>query len=69
MQPWLRSARQGADTMIWLASHPALGADGRARSGFWFDRAPRPDALLPGTAVDTATAQALRTEVQRRTRG
>ncbi|MEP4525531.1 MAG: SDR family NAD(P)-dependent oxidoreductase, partial [Alloalcanivorax venustensis] len=46
--PWLRSPRQGADTMVWLASSPAV-ADISGR--FWFDRRPRPTAVLPGTRV------------------
>lgn len=66
LQPWLRNARQGADTMIWLASHPATAANGSHPTGFWFDRALRPDALVPGTAVDSATAARLHAEVQRR---
>ena len=46
--PWLRSPRQGADTMVWLASSPAVAnISGR----FWFDRRPRPTAVLPGTRV------------------
>jgi dehydrogenase/reductase SDR family member 12 len=49
--PWLRNARMGADTMVWLATHPAL-SDPVHNGGFWFDRRPRPDAVLPGTAVD-----------------
>lgn len=54
----LRTPRMGADTMVWLASHPAL--DDPALSGrFWFDRAPRPTALLPGTASNAATVDAL----------
>lgn len=54
MRPWLRTPEAGADTMVWLASHPALGSP--ARGGrFWFDRAPRPTAVLPHTEPDTAT--------------
>ncbi|MBA4286058.1 MAG: retinol dehydrogenase [Xanthomonadaceae bacterium] len=66
MQPFLRTPRQGADTMVWLASHPAVAAHGDDSSGFWFDRAQRPDALLPGTAVDTPTAMSLEAEVRLR---
>ena len=48
LRPWLRDARMGADTMVWLASTRAV----RNRSGeFWFDRKPAPTAVLPGTAV------------------
>lgn len=66
LQPWLRTARQGADTMVWLASHPALAAGGGHSTGFWFDRALRPDALLPGTAVNEADTAHLLAEVHRR---
>jgi dehydrogenase/reductase SDR family protein 12 len=56
--PWLRDARMGADTMVWLATHPAL-SDPAHNGGFWFDRRPRPDAVLPGTAVDDQTRRRL----------
>jgi dehydrogenase/reductase SDR family member 12 len=56
--PWLRDARMGADTMVWLATHPAL-SDPAHNGGFWFDRRPRPDAVLPGTAVDEDTRRRL----------
>lgn len=69
LQPWLRTARQGADTMVWLASHPATGREGSSPDGFWFDRARRPDALLPGTAVDAATAERLHAAVRSRIDG
>jgi NAD(P)-dependent dehydrogenase (short-subunit alcohol dehydrogenase family) len=56
MQRWLRDARMGADTMVWLASSQApLGHSGE----FWFDRQPRPTAVLPGTAVSAAQLDAL----------
>ncbi len=58
LQPWLRNARMGADTMVWLASHPAL-ADRSLSGSFWFDRAQRPTALLPGTATSTADVERL----------
>lgn len=44
----LRPPHMGADTMVWLASHPALEDTGLSGT-FWFDRAQRPTALLPGT--------------------
>ncbi|MEQ8800172.1 MAG: SDR family NAD(P)-dependent oxidoreductase [Salinisphaeraceae bacterium] len=48
LQGRLRDARMGADTMVWLASSPRVAG----RSGeFWFDRQPRPKAILPGTTV------------------
>lgn len=61
----LRDARMGADTVAWLASHPLID-DPRYQGGFWFDRAPRPSALLPGTAVGAAELHALETEVRAR---
>ena len=48
MKKWLRDSRMGADTIVWLATTAALAG----RSGqFWFDRKPRPTAVIPGTAV------------------
>ena len=46
MRPLLRTAREGADTIVWLAA-----ADEPARSSgdFWHDRRRRPTHLLPGT--------------------
>lgn len=49
MGPLLRSAEQGADTMVWLA---AVGARDSAAGQFWFDRKPRRTAYLPGTGTD-----------------
>ena len=44
----LRDSRMGADTIVWLASASCLsGVSGK----FWFDRRPRPTAVIPGTAV------------------
>ncbi|WP_111657209.1 SDR family NAD(P)-dependent oxidoreductase [Isoalcanivorax indicus] len=51
LQRWLRDARMGADTIVWLASAP-VAAQGSGQ--FWFDRLPRPTALLPGTDVTPA---------------
>lgn len=49
MKPWLRSAPQGADTLVWLAASPrAL----EPRGGFWLDRRAHLTDVLPGTAVD-----------------
>ena len=45
-RPILRSADQGADTIVWLATaDPGLLGSGR----FWHDRRPRPEYLLPWT--------------------
>ncbi len=46
MQPLLRDASQGADTIVWLASAPKLEPPS---GGFWHDRAPRPEYRLPRT--------------------
>ncbi len=48
MKPLLRTADEGADTIVWLTSAPGseLGT-----GGFWLDRRRRPTAYLPGTAT------------------
>lgn len=49
--PILRTAQQGADTIVWLGAAPeAAGATGL----LWMDRRPRPTHLL-GLATETAT--------------
>lgn len=58
MGKWLRNARQGSDTAVWLASHPVF-AQGQHSGEFWFDRARRPGALLPNTASSKTDVQAL----------
>lgn len=65
LAPWLRDARMGADTIAWLASHPLID-DPRYQGGFWFDRAQRPSALLPGTTVDSAQLAELEARVLER---
>lgn len=54
--PILRSADQGADTVVWL-----LAAEGPGRSTglFWHDRRPRPTSYLPFTRASEADAQRL----------
>lgn len=56
MGPLLRSASQGADTMVWLA---ATGARGAAPGQFWLDRRPRRTAYLPGTSSTTVERRRL----------
>jgi NAD(P)-dependent dehydrogenase (short-subunit alcohol dehydrogenase family) len=51
MRPLLRDARQGADTIVWLATASAL--DPRS-GGFWHDRMPRPEHRLPRTRETAA---------------
>lgn len=52
----LRDSRMGADTIVWLASASCLSAE---TGKFWFDRRPRPTALLPGTAVSAQQRDSL----------
>jgi len=56
MGPLLRSAEQGADTMVWLA---AGGADEDRPGGFYLDRARRGTVYAPGTGTDTAERKKL----------
>lgn len=44
--PLLRTAQQGADTIVWLA---AAAEPAASTGGFWHDRRPRPKHLLPWT--------------------
>jgi len=54
MGPLLRSADQGADTIVWLAT---VSASQLGSGRFWLDRRPRPEYPLPWTRVqDPATA-------------
>ncbi len=56
MGRFLRDGRMGADTLVWLGASRAAGNE---NGGFWFDRAPRPIAVLPGTHVRPSQAQSL----------
>ena len=56
MGPFLRDPRQGADTVVWLASRGALDP---ATGGFWHDRAPRPQHRLPSTRETAADRERL----------
>jgi NAD(P)-dependent dehydrogenase (short-subunit alcohol dehydrogenase family) len=56
MRPLLRDARQGADTVVWLATAPALDP---ASGGFWQDRAPRPEHRVPWTRETAADRERL----------
>jgi dehydrogenase/reductase SDR family member 12 len=46
MRPLLRDSPQGADTIVWLGTEPALEP---ATGGFWQDREPRPEHRLRST--------------------
>lgn len=47
-QPWLRSAEEGADTIVWLAAAPEVA---QTTGGFWLDRERHPSVVLPWTAA------------------
>ena len=55
MRPLLRSPREGADTIVWLATAPLPLSSGGA---FWHDRMRRPQHRLPGTR-ETASERRL----------
>lgn len=56
MAKYLRDARMGADTIVWLASASEVeGVSGN----FWFDRAPHTTSVLPGTAVSSGEREQL----------
>jgi len=56
MGPLLRSADQGADTMVWLA---ATGGQGAKPGQFWHDREPRGTSYVPGTGTTPQERQRL----------
>ena len=62
MRPLLRDARQGADTIVWLATKPELEP---ATGGFWEDRAPRPEHRLPSTRETAEDRERLWRECER----
>ena len=54
MGPLLRSAEEGADTMLWLA---ATGDNGAPAGQFWLDRDTRGTAYLPCCPAADACAR------------
>jgi NAD(P)-dependent dehydrogenase (short-subunit alcohol dehydrogenase family) len=56
MGPLLRTAEQGADTMIWLA---ATGGGDASAGQFWLDRRTRGTSYLPGTGTTDAERERL----------
>lgn len=62
MRPLLRNARQGADTIVWLATEPVLEP---ASGGFWQDRAPRPEHRLRSTRETAEERERLWHECER----
>jgi dehydrogenase/reductase SDR family member 12 len=65
-RPLLRTAEQGADTIVWLgaADEPA-----HSTGGFWHDRRRRPTSLVPWTRETAADRDALWRECERLTAG
>ena len=55
-RPILRTAREGADTIVWLAGVEPIPAP---NGSFWLDRAPRSTVRYPGTAPDAGAAEQL----------
>lgn len=55
-RPLLRTAEQGADTIVWLA---AAAEPGRSSGGFWHDRRRRPTHRVPWTRESAAEREAL----------
>jgi NAD(P)-dependent dehydrogenase (short-subunit alcohol dehydrogenase family) len=67
MRPLLRDPRQGADTIVWLASADRTVIE--ARSGeLWHDRRPRAKHRVPGTRESLAERERLWAECARLTR-
>jgi NAD(P)-dependent dehydrogenase (short-subunit alcohol dehydrogenase family) len=64
MRPLLRHPREGADTIVWLASAPCGEPDERSGE-FWHDRRPRPRHRLPGTSETEEQRQRLWSECAR----
>jgi dehydrogenase/reductase SDR family protein 12 len=63
-RPLLRSAEQGADTIVWLgAADEAVASSGK----FWHDRRRRPTSLVPWTRETAADRCALWHECERLT--
>ena len=62
MRPLLRDPREGADTIVWLATAPDLDPAG---GGFWHDRAPRPVHRVPWTRETAAERERLWTYCER----
>ena len=56
MRPLLRTAAEGADTIVWLATQP----DPASTSGrLYLDRRPRPFDRMPGTRLSAADRRRL----------
>jgi NAD(P)-dependent dehydrogenase (short-subunit alcohol dehydrogenase family) len=55
-RPILRTAQEGADTIVWLAGVDPIPAPS---GSFWLDRAPRATVRVPGTGPRPGDAEAL----------
>ena len=62
MRPLLRDARQGADTVVWLGTHPHLEPP---TGGFWHDRSLRPEHRLRSTRETADDRERLWRECER----
>jgi len=56
LRPWLRTAEEGADTLIWLAAAPDAA---RVSGRFWLDRKIHPTHVFPGTRESPEDRMAL----------
>lgn len=56
MRPWLRTAEEGADTVVWLAASERVRG---SRGAFWFDRRVAPEYPFPWTRERPAVRQEL----------
>jgi dehydrogenase/reductase SDR family member 12 len=56
MRPLLRTPAQGADTIVWLATHPEPAS---TNGLLYLDRRPRPFDRLPGTRLSAADRRRL----------
>lgn len=62
--PFLRSAEEGADTIVWLG---AAAEPGHSSGGFWHDRRQRPTHRVPWTRETPADRERLWRECERLT--
>lgn len=60
MGPLLRSPEEGADTLAWLSTQPTIEL---GSSGFWLDRARRPEHRIPSTKSADQKTDALWQEI------
>jgi dehydrogenase/reductase SDR family protein 12 len=63
-RPLLRTAAEGADTVVWLGAAPGPGT---STGGFWHDRVQRPVHLIPATRESAEDRERLWNECERLT--